>query len=559
MNPQELGAAAETRVLNLLIRKGWHLLDRNWSWRQSPYKLDKSEASTLGENAMRVGYLRISDKGQTDNVTVEVQRAALLKADAEKVFEDLGLSAFKEDVERPGFEELIEWVDRGKVSVLIVNSLDRLSRSEWNTARINRSLREAGAKILNLQVGHEEEPGELGQDLFAAVARDESRRKSRRIHQTYQAFKDAGVSHSARAPWGVRIPTRASIRRGDDPPAAKERVPIRDEALYPKARALVEQYLSTACTHAELFRWCQQQGIPLRSASSCRKWLTHPMVVQLVLNAGEPAQIAKVTERHAKGWKRPTAEAVESHPLRGLVFCDRCGRPMGSANRRSALKCMRQTCGNNQQVRTVMINWAVSAALAKATKTAPRRLLEATQGRQATPQEIELQGQQKALEKAIKSAPALEATLRPQIEALDRQLAELQSTDLSHWQTLAQDWIKGRDTLDWYWIPAELKPRIYRALIRSVHCDEGRPLRVVLADGTVGEPPDDWPVITNAGVSYGEEVLPDGRVRRAPLRDDGPDRLGWHRLLLSGAALEDFHEKNHDRWDEEWQRLGEQH
>ncbi len=31
MNPQELGAAAETRVLNLLIRKGWHLLDRNWS------------------------------------------------------------------------------------------------------------------------------------------------------------------------------------------------------------------------------------------------------------------------------------------------------------------------------------------------------------------------------------------------------------------------------------------------------------------------------------------------------------------------------------------------
>ena len=33
MNPQELGAAAETRVLNLLIRKGWHLLDRNWSCR----------------------------------------------------------------------------------------------------------------------------------------------------------------------------------------------------------------------------------------------------------------------------------------------------------------------------------------------------------------------------------------------------------------------------------------------------------------------------------------------------------------------------------------------
>ena len=33
MNPQEIGAAAETRVLNLLISKGWQLLDRNWSCR----------------------------------------------------------------------------------------------------------------------------------------------------------------------------------------------------------------------------------------------------------------------------------------------------------------------------------------------------------------------------------------------------------------------------------------------------------------------------------------------------------------------------------------------
>lgn len=39
MKPQELGAAAETRVLNLLIRKGWHLLDRNWSCRWGEFDL----------------------------------------------------------------------------------------------------------------------------------------------------------------------------------------------------------------------------------------------------------------------------------------------------------------------------------------------------------------------------------------------------------------------------------------------------------------------------------------------------------------------------------------
>ena len=67
-----------------------------------------------------------------------------------------------------------------------------------------------------------------------------------------------------------------------------------------------------------------------------------------------------------------------------------------------------------------------------------------------------------------------------------------------------------------------------------------------MADGTVGEPPDDWPEITNAGVTYGIEF--DGnRKRRAPLRDDGIDTLGWHRLLLKGEALEEFTDRNAEK------------
>ena len=496
---------------------------------------------------MRVGYLRISAEDQAGGLSPEIQRQALLNAGAQQIFEDLGVSGYKQ-VTRPGFEALLGAIASSQVTQVVCNTYSRLSRNAKDSARLDDALLTAGATVLDLGTGQTYEPQELTPELLALLARQESRAKSKRIHQTYQAFRDAGVSHSARAPWGIRIPTRASKQRGDDPPEAKERVPIRDEAVYPKARALVDHYLATGCTHAELFRYCQAEGIPLSSASSCRKWLVHPMVVQLVLNAGEPAQISKIAARHHAGWKRPTAAPVESHPLRGLVFCDRCSRPMGSSNSRSALKCNRQTCGNNRQVRGELIGWAISAALSKATETAPRRLLEATQGRQATPEEIELQSQQQALEKAIKSAPALEATLRPQIEDLDQRLAELQSTDLSQWQTLAQDWIKGRDTWDWYQIPAELKPRIYRALVRSVHCDEGRPLRVVLADGTVGDTPDDWPDIDNGGVTYGLEVLPDGRTKRLPLRDDGPDRLGWHRLLLRGDALEQAADLNADRW-----------
>lgn len=495
---------------------------------------------------MRVGYLRISAEDQTGGLSPEIQRQALHDAGAQQIFQDLGLSGYSGKT-RPGFEALLAAIAAGQVTQVVCNTYSRLSRNAKDSGRLDDALLMAGATVLDLGTGQTYEPQELTPELLALLARQESRAKSKRIHQTYQAFKDAGLSHSARAPWGIRIPTRASKQRGDDPPEAKERVPIRDESLYSKARALVEHYLSTGCTHAELFRWCQHQGIPLSSASSCRKWLTHPMVVQLVLNAGEPAQIAKVAARHATGWKRPRHANVESHPLRGLVFCNRCGRPMGSSNRRSALKCMRQTCANNKQVRTELISWAVSAALSKATEIAPRRLLETKQGRKATAQEIELQNQQLALEQAINKAPALEASLRPQIESLDRQLSKLEISDLSYWQTLAADWVRERSTLDWYLIPSELKPRIYRALIRSVHCDDGRPLRTILEDGTVGELPDQWPEITNAGVTFGVQILPNGTLKRAPLRDDGIDLLGWHRLLLDGEQLEDAIERNNER------------
>jgi len=494
---------------------------------------------------MKAGYLRISAEDQAGGLSPEIQRQALINAGAQQIFEDLGLSGYSGKT-RPGFEALLSAITIGQVSQVICNTYSRLSRNAKDSARLDDALLAVEATVLDLGTGQTYEPRELTPELLALLARQESRAKSKRMNQTYQAFKDAGLSHSARAPFGIRIPTRASKQRGDDPPEAEERVPIRDPETYPLARQLVDHYLATGINASELVRWGQERGYPFTSGHGVHKWFAHPLVVRLVLNAGEPAQLEKIAARHRYGFKR-SDQPNESHPLRGLVICSHCDKPMSSANRRSALRCTNRSCENNRQVRTELISWAISAALSKATETAPRKLLEATQGRQATPQEIELQSQQKALEKAVKSAPALEATLRPQIEALDRQLAELQSTDLSHWQTLAQEWIRGRDTWDWYQIPAELKPRIYRALIRSVHCDEGRPLRVTLADGTVGQPPDDWPDITNAGVTYGVEFLPDGRTRRAPLRDDGPDRLGWHRLLMRGDALEEFADRDHEK------------
>lgn len=479
---------------------------------------------------MRVGYLRISSEDQAEGLSPEIQRAALLAAGAEQIFEDLGRSGFK-NITRAGFEDLLKAIEAGKVTQVITNTYSRLSRNAKDSARLDEALLAAGATVLDLGTGQEYEPAELTPELLALLARQESRAKSKRLKQTFQSFRDAGLSPSHRAPWGIRIPTRASKQRGDDPPDAVERVPIRDDSVYGKARAMVDHYLKTGCSHAELFRYCLANDIPLRSTNTICKWLRQPMVERLVLNAGEPAQIEKIAARHKNGFKRSEGR-TESHWMRGLVLCDRCGKPMGSANKRQALKCMHQTCPNTKQVRTEMISWAISAALSKATETAPQKLIEVTKGRQATQQELDLQKQQKDIEQLLKKQPTLGAVLEPQVEAIEKQLRDLASVDLSFQQTMALDWLKDRSTVDWYLIPLALKPRIYRALIKSVSCDEGMPVKVILADGTLGEPPEDWLKITNnLGVIYGTQLLPDGTEKPAPLSDDTEDLLGWERLI----------------------------
>lgn len=66
MKPQELGAAAETRVLQMLIRQGWHLLDRNWSCRWGELDLVLLKDSRLLVVEVKGRSARDRDRGGLD-------------------------------------------------------------------------------------------------------------------------------------------------------------------------------------------------------------------------------------------------------------------------------------------------------------------------------------------------------------------------------------------------------------------------------------------------------------------------------------------------------------
>lgn len=447
-----------------------------------------------------VGYLRISSTDQVEGLSPETQRKALEKAGCVEIYEDLGVSGFKANVRRKGFEELLEAIGAGTVKKVVVNTYSRLSRNSRDSARLDDALQGAGATVLDLATGQELEPAELTPELLALFARQESRLKSKRQQQVFNEFRAAGKSLSSKAPWGLRLPTRASKMRGDDDPNAEERVIIRDTATYQLARELVEQYLKTGCSTADLLRWAMDHGAPFTARSGLNHWLDHPLVKEHILLPGEAQQIAAIKQRHTNGWKRGK-QGVPS-PFRGLVVCNRCGKPMASANRRQALRCALDSCSNNKQIRLELVKWAASFALCKASRIASKRLLDSLEKKAPTLEEQALQIKIDALEDAIKRAPDLEELQRPIINQMIKQQTVLDGQEISHWRALSNNFLQDLSPLDWLLIPEDLMPRIFRMLIRSVYVDNGKVIGIELLDGSPGALPVNWPLINNRGVDW---------------------------------------------------------
>ena len=72
--------------------------------------------------------------------------------------------------------------------------------------------------------------------------------------------------------------------------------------------------------------------------------------------------------------------------------------------------------------------------------------------------------------------------------------------------------MNGLDVWDWYQIPAELKPRVFRATITSIRCRDGKVVAVELKGGDDGVLPDKWP--SNAGFTWGIQFDDYGKLSR---------------------------------------------
>lgn len=117
---------------------------------------------------MLVGYARTSTKDQ--KYSLEAQIEQLTQAGCGKYYQEQVSSV---DAKREQLEIALDFIREG--DVLVVTKLDRLARSVADTVDIQKRLEEkqAGLKILDMQIDTTTPTGKLQFNLFAAIAQFE--------------------------------------------------------------------------------------------------------------------------------------------------------------------------------------------------------------------------------------------------------------------------------------------------------------------------------------------------------------------------------------------------
>jgi site-specific DNA recombinase len=154
------------------------------------------------------GYIRVSTEEQARhgwNLEADRERIGQIAQEngweLVEVFDDGGRQG--DDPDRPGFNLMLDTLDQ--VDVVVMRSLDRLSRDTFLYALATRAFRTAGVQVYTFSglVDLETPEGELAANVLAAIHRFEKRQIGARVAQAARARVKTG-RHHGRPPHGYR-------------------------------------------------------------------------------------------------------------------------------------------------------------------------------------------------------------------------------------------------------------------------------------------------------------------------------------------------------------------
>lgn len=305
-------------------------------------------------------------------------------------FTDRDLSAFREDVERPEYEAMLEAIKAGDIDGVIVWKLDRLVRSPREFERFWKVCEDAGATLasVNDPVDTSSELGMVVTRMLVGFARMESVNISTRTKSAQADRADEGRHHGGgQRPYGWRRVKQA------DGPMAIEIEPEEAEHI----REAVDAVLAGTSMRSLAAAW-DERGIRSPngrawSGGTIRSMLLSPRLVGKRIHNGEVAgggQMPVIVDpaKHAElvalltDPSRSSGRRGQHYLLAGCIRCS-CGAPMRThvlRNNYRRYRCVAETggCGKVfakaeplEEYVTAAVLAALPAIVARARKEAP--------------------------------------------------------------------------------------------------------------------------------------------------------------------------------------------
>jgi len=212
---------------------------------------------------VRAGYCRESTESEEQRTALETQRARLIAAGVDEIFEDVESGLNNERLE---FNRLLLLVDRGIVEEVVCTRVDRLGRDAQMVDTFIAIAGKKKCKITALDGGEVESltpQGFFMSRLVTTMAAVESKMISLRVKSAMKVKRDA-ARPMRKPPWGYKVSEDRSKL-------------IPDPGEFEKAGRFLD-FLEKSHwrMHAAMTRF--EEGIPLRSLSSLKFWLLNPVI-----------------------------------------------------------------------------------------------------------------------------------------------------------------------------------------------------------------------------------------------------------------------------------------
>lgn len=303
---------------------------------------------------MNVGiYARLSrDRDGTETATARQEADCRALADREgwtvvDVYVDSDLSGFDPKVARPDFERMIDDLEAGVISAVLVWKLDRLSRQPGQFESVVQACERTGARIVSINESADmTSPAGLAMmRVGMAFAAMESQNISLRVKRAKLEQAREGKPHGG----GIR-PFGLALNR-------REVVPVEAEAI----RQAAEDVIRGATLSGIAREWNERDLRTTKgnawTVTTVRRLLTAPHVagcrhyhgdaipsdvIPAILDRVTWDQVCAILQDPAR---RMTGERV-LRPLSGLVRCGRCGSVMRVKYRKNGrqplYRCLKQ-------------------------------------------------------------------------------------------------------------------------------------------------------------------------------------------------------------------------